>query len=142
MSSEDKSQLVPFGLRAMNLISSPYCLEIEYLVTNDIQTRLIFLFCCKSTEESSKLGICNVYNPKYQSSLKIVVAPLKTYINSLPANCRAHCDMFAREISPLYWYLKITGDNFNILADLNCPEQKKWFSNRATVEGEMTLVKN
>lgn len=93
---------MPFGLKAMDLISSPYCLEIEYLVTNDIQTRRICLLCCKSTEESSKLGICNIYSPKYQSSVKIVISPLKTYGNSLPANYRAHYDMFAPEISLLH----------------------------------------
>lgn len=60
-----------------------------------------------------------MYNPSYQSMLKMSEPPVKTSVNSLQANYRTHYAMFSPETAPLCWCLKATADNFNVLAVLN-----------------------
>lgn len=82
-----------------------------------------------------------MYNPSYQSMLKMSEPPMKTSVNSLQANYRTHYAIFSPETAPLCWCLKATADNFNVLAALNFPTRKR-FSDRPTQDWEMTLVKS
>lgn len=60
-----------------------------------------------------------MYNPSYQSMLKMSEPPVKTSVNSLQANYRTDYAMFSPETAPLCWCLKATADNFNVLTVLN-----------------------